>query len=214
MRVEITTPATDAPLQFALSPDGRSLVFVASGDGPSRLWLRPLDQTEARPLAGTEGATQPFWSPDGRSIGFFAATALSRLDIAGGAPQVLATVAGNRDGGSWNADGTILYTPAVTSPLWRIAAAGGEPTAVTQLEPPGQTAHRYPHFLPDGRHLSVLRAGDARHRGDLPGVARRRRPGAVDDRRLWGPSSCRQTGWSSCRPERWCRAGWISSAER
>lgn len=159
MRVDITTPATDAPLQFALSPDGRSLVFVASGDGPSRLWLRSLDQTEARPLAGTEGATQPFWSPDGRSIGFSTATALSRLDIAGGTPQVLATVAGNPTGGSWNADGTILYTPAVTSPLWRIAAAGGEPAAVTQLEPPSQTAHRYPQFLPDGRHFLFFGEG-------------------------------------------------------
>ena len=95
MRVEITTPATDAPLQFALSPDGRSLVFVASGDGPPRLWLRPLDQTEARPLAGTEGATYPFWSPDSRSIGFFAAGKLLRLDVAGGAPQVLATADGD-----------------------------------------------------------------------------------------------------------------------
>ena len=81
MRVEITTPATDAPLDFALSPDGRSLVFVASGDGPSRLWLRPLDQTEARPLAGTEGGTTPFWSPDSRSIGFLAAAKLLRLDM-------------------------------------------------------------------------------------------------------------------------------------
>ncbi len=151
MRVEITTPATDAPLQFALSPDGRSLVFVASGDGPSRLWLRSLDQTEARPLAGTEGAAHPFWSPDGRSIGFSTTTALSRLDTAGGTPQVLATVAGNPTGGSWNADGTILYTPAVAGPLWRIAAAGGEPTAVTRLERPGQTSHRHPQFLPDGR---------------------------------------------------------------
>ena len=94
MRVEITTPATDAPLQFALSPDGQSLVFVASGDGPSRLWLRRLDQTEARPLAGTEGAAAPFWSPDSRSIGFSTTTALSRLDVAGGTPQVLANLAG------------------------------------------------------------------------------------------------------------------------
>ncbi len=77
MRLEITTPATDAPLQFALSPDGRSLVFGASGDGSSRLWLLPLDETEARPLAGTDGAANPFWSPDSRSIGFSTATALS-----------------------------------------------------------------------------------------------------------------------------------------
>ncbi len=153
MRLEITTPATDAPLEFALSPDGRSLVFVASGDGPSRLWLRPLDETEARPLAGTEGAAHPFWSPDGRSIGFSTRTALSRLDIAGGTPQELATVGGNATGGSWNADGTILYTPGMANPVWRISAAGGEPTAVTRLEPPGQAAHRFPQFLPDGRHF-------------------------------------------------------------
>ena len=128
MRLEITTPATDAPLQFALSPDGRSLVFVASGDGSSRLWLRPLDETEARPLAGTEGAANPFWSPDSRSIGFSTATALSRLDLAGGTPQVLANL------------------------------AGGEPTAVTRLERPGQTSHRHPQFLPDGRHF-LFRVG-------------------------------------------------------
>ncbi len=153
MRLEITTPATDAPQHFALSPDGRSLVFVASGDGAPRLWLRALDETEARPLAGTEGATNPFWSPDGRSIGFSTRTALSRLDIAGGTPQELATVGGNATGGSWNTDSTILYTRGVASPLWRIAAAGGEPTAVTQLERPGQTSHRHPQFLPDGRHF-------------------------------------------------------------
>ena len=106
MRLEITTPATDAPLQFALSPDGRSLVFVASGDGPSRLWLRPLDQTEAQPLAGTEGGTYPFWSPDSRSIGFFAAGRLLRLDLAGGAPQALTDTSGSGFSGSWSADGT------------------------------------------------------------------------------------------------------------
>ncbi|MEQ1730082.1 MAG: hypothetical protein ABL982_17075, partial [Vicinamibacterales bacterium] len=153
MRVEITTPATDTPLDFALSPDGRSLVFVASGDGAPRLWLRPLDQTEARPLAGTEGAASPFWSPDSRSIGFLAAGKLLRVDLAGGAPQVLATTIGNSYGGSWNADGTILYTPGAANPLWRITAAGGEPTAVTRLEPPGQPSHRHPQFLPDGQHF-------------------------------------------------------------
>jgi eukaryotic-like serine/threonine-protein kinase len=111
MRLEITTPATDAPLEFALSPDGRSLVFVASDDGPSRLWLRRLDQTEATPLAGTEGGRLPFWSPDSRSIAFSTTTAatLSRLDIGGGTPQLLANLAGAATGGSWNADGTILF---------------------------------------------------------------------------------------------------------
>jgi eukaryotic-like serine/threonine-protein kinase len=73
MRVEISTPSTLQPLQFALLPDGRQIVFVASGDGRQRLWLRPLDKTEALPLAGTEGAEYPFWSADSRSLGFFAA---------------------------------------------------------------------------------------------------------------------------------------------
>ena len=70
-RIEIVTPATDQPASFALSPDGRQIVFVASGDGASRLWLRSLATTTAQPLAGTEGARYPFWSPDSRSIGFF-----------------------------------------------------------------------------------------------------------------------------------------------
>ncbi len=85
-RVEIVTPATDEPAMFALSPDGRQIVFVASGDGASRLWVRSLATTTAQPLAGTEGARFPFWAPDGRSVGFFASGALKRLDLGGGAP--------------------------------------------------------------------------------------------------------------------------------
>ena len=153
MRLEITTPATDTPQQFALSPDGRSLVFVASGDGLRRLWLRPLDQTEARPLAGTEGALNPFWSPDSKSIGFFAAAELLRLDIAGGAPQVLATATPPGASASWSADGTILFPRNVGDSLWRIPATGGEPAAVTRVDRPRQTSHRAPHFLPDGRRF-------------------------------------------------------------
>ena len=155
MRVEITTPASDAPLHFALSPAGRHIVYVASDDGPSRLWLRRLDQTEATPLAGTEGGRLPFWSPDSRSIAFSTTTAatLFRLDIGGGTPQLLANLAGAATGGSWNADGTILFMREAGGPLMRIAAAGGAPTAVTQLERPGQTSHRHPQFLPDGRHF-------------------------------------------------------------
>ncbi len=159
MRVDVTTPATDAPLQFALSPDGRSLVFVASGDGPSRLWLRPLDQTEARPLAGTEGAAAPFWSPDSRSIGFFAAAKLLRLDIAGGAPQVLTPVTGSSASGSWSADGTILFARQLSGALWRVAATGGDPVAVTELDSPRQFGHRLPKFLPDGRQFLFYTSG-------------------------------------------------------
>ena len=138
---------------------------VASGDGPSRLWLRPLDETEAKPLAGTEGASSPFWSPDSRSIGFFAAGKLVRLDVAGGAPQVLATLPGISYGGSWSADGTILFPRRTNSPLWRVAAAGGEPVAVTQLDPPRQVGHNHPQFLQDGQHFLLYGQGKAEAAG-------------------------------------------------
>ena len=71
-RSELVTPPTADPYAFALSPDGRQIVFVASAEGVQQLWLRPLDQTTAEPLAGTEGAAAPFWAPDGRALGFFA----------------------------------------------------------------------------------------------------------------------------------------------
>ena len=158
MRLEITTPATDAPLQFALSPDGRSLVFVASGDGSPRLWLRPLDETEARPLAGTEGATFPFWSPDSRAIAFFATGKLLRLDLAGGAPRALALAGGGDRSGSWSADGTILFAQRAGR-LWRVAATGGQPVAVTQFDPPRQVGLFRPEFLPDGRQFLFYAPG-------------------------------------------------------
>ncbi|MEQ1760969.1 MAG: protein kinase [Vicinamibacterales bacterium] len=159
MRVEITTPPTDVPLQFALSPDGRFLVFVAPGEGSPRLWLRPLDQTEVRPLAGTEGASNPFWSPDSRSIGFFAAGKLLRLDLTGGAPQALAIATAASSNGSWGADGTILFARQLAGPLSRVAAAGGEPSVLTQLDPPRVMGHRAPQFLPDGRHFLFYALG-------------------------------------------------------
>ena len=119
---------------FALSPDGRQIVFVASGDGASRLWLRSLATTTAQPLAGTEGATSPFWAPDSRSVGFFAAGALKRLDLGGGAPQTLAP-AENGNGGTWNTDGVIVFAPSANSALMRVSATGGAATAVTTLGP-------------------------------------------------------------------------------
>ncbi len=151
MRLEINTPSTSAPLEFALSPDGRYLVFVASADGPRRLWLRALDKTEAQPIAGTEGANYPFWSPDSRSIAYTAAGKLKRIDIAGGPPQTLANTSAPR-GGAWGADGTILFTASL-GPLSRVAASGDDPVTVTRLDPPRQGQHVFPQFLPDGRHF-------------------------------------------------------------
>jgi hypothetical protein len=163
MRVEITTPATQAPLSFALSPDGKSIVFVASGDGPQRLWLRRLNKTDAQPLAGTDGADYPFWSPDNRSLGFFADGKLKRIDLAGGPPHVLADASVGR-GGSWAVDNTILFAPTAVGSLWRINATGGRPSAGTTLRP-GMIGHLWPQFLPDGQPFFIGSEETLRRKG-------------------------------------------------
>jgi Tol biopolymer transport system component len=157
-RLDIVTPATGQPTSIALSPDGRQIVFVASDDKASRLWLRSLSTTTAQPLAGTDGATFPFWSTDSRSIGFFAGGTLKRLNLGGGAPQTLAPAA-NGGGGTWNADGVIVFAPSLSSPLMRVSASGGATMAVTTLGPQ-QFGHYHPQFLPDGRRL-LFSAGGA-----------------------------------------------------
>jgi Tol biopolymer transport system component len=154
MRLEIVTPPSGQPLYFALSPDGRSIAFAAAdlSSAPDRLYLRALDTTDAQPIAGIEEARLPFWSPDSRSIGFFASRKLYRIDIAGGPAQALAS-ATNPFGGAWNADGTILFAPDSQSPLFRVPAEGGEAVPATTLDAPRQATHRHPAFLPDGRQF-------------------------------------------------------------
>jgi Tol biopolymer transport system component len=161
VRFEVPTPTSSDPTSFALSPDGGELVFAAATDGASMLWVRRLDETTARPLAGTEGALHPFWKPDGRSIGFFADGKLKVIDVAGGSPRELANASGGR-GGAWNSDDVILFTPgnALATPdsvLMRIPATGGTPTPVTSLTE-GAGSHRWPQFLPDGRRFIFLSA--------------------------------------------------------
>jgi serine/threonine protein kinase len=164
IRVEVSTPATADPISFAISPDGRRLVYVASNEGKSQLWVRSLDSVAARPLAGTDGASYPFWSFDSGSIGFFADGKLKRIDVGGGAPQVLANASGGR-GGAWNANGTILFA-TTTGPLLKVSAAeGGEPVPVTRLET-GQVTHRFPQFLPDGRHFVYFVFGGPAAQGE------------------------------------------------
>ena len=113
--------------------------------------MRPLDQVTALPLAGTEGASYPFWAPDGRAIGFFADGKLKRIDLGSGGPQVLADAPSGR-GGTWNRDDVLLFAPASSGALMRVMATGGTPVSVTRLAP-GQGSHRWPQFLPDGRHF-------------------------------------------------------------
>lgn len=141
------------------------MVFVATIDGQSRLWLRHLNVTAAGPLRGTDGARYPFWSPDSRSIGFFAEGKLKRIDIDGGSVQTLTIAAGGR-GGTWNRDGVILFAPLVGSAIFRVAAGGGDAIAVTQLAPQ-QNAHRFPLFLPDGRHFLYYALSSVPERGGV-----------------------------------------------
>src|SRR5262245_39543 len=163
-RLDVVTPPTSDAFPFALSPDGRQLVFVATGERGSQLWLRSLDKATAQPLAGTEGASYPFWAPDGRVIGFFAEGKVKRVDLGGGAPQSLADAPYPR-GGTWNADGVIVYAPSIADPLMRVAATGGPAAAVTRLVP-GQGSHRWPQFLPDGRRfLFLMTTGQSQAQG-------------------------------------------------
>ncbi len=154
-RVDIVTPATDQANDFALSPDGRQIAFVAKGDGKQRLWVRSLGEATAQPLSGTEGASGPFWSPDSHSIAFFSPGGLKRLDVGGGQPQTLAGVGGDVGDGSWGADGTILSARGPADPLVRVASTGGELSVVTKTSSQSG-AHRAPFFLPDGQRFLYL----------------------------------------------------------
>jgi len=143
-----------------ISPDGTRIVFAAKAEGKTQLYVRSLDKLAPQPLNGTEDATWPFWSPDGRSIGFFTHDSkLKRIDVAGG-PAVVICDALNARGGTWGPDGTVLFEPFPTQPLFRVPAAGGAPAAVTQLSG-NYTTHRWPFFLPDGRHYIYLAANHA-----------------------------------------------------
>jgi len=138
----------------AISPDGRQIVFAAtSAGGRQKLWVRPIDSLEARPLSGTDEGTSPFWSPDSRSIGFFTNNKLKRVDLAGGAPQTLGDASFSL-GGTWNREGVILFAPNIGAPLFRVSATGGEVAQVTEVDPKVRDSVQLaPFFLPDGRHF-------------------------------------------------------------
>jgi len=155
MRFAIPPPEKTAyGYGLALSPDGKRVVFSGLGvGGVSQLWVRALDSLAAQPVPGTSGATFPFWSPDNRFLGFFADGKLKKADLAGGPVQILADAPDGR-GGSWSPEGVILFAPTTNLPLQRISAGGGTPVAVTKIGVGRkEVSHRWPHFLPDGRHF-------------------------------------------------------------
>jgi len=144
---------TGLATQIAISPDGRLLAFVANGQNGYQLWLRSLASLDARALPGTEDATFPFWSPDSRFIGFFASGKLKKVAVGGGPPIVLCDAPTGR-GGAWNRDNVIVFAPLTTDALQRVSGAGGIPQRASALDASyGESAHRYPWFLPDGRHF-------------------------------------------------------------
>jgi Tol biopolymer transport system component/predicted Ser/Thr protein kinase len=155
---------TEVGGHVAISPDGNTLAFVAvDSTGIQRLWVRPLEHLVATPLAGTDGAYYPFWSPDSRSIGFFAEGKMRRINAAGGPPLTICD-AGSGRGGAWNDDNVILFAPTNADGIYRVPAGGGDPEPVTQLDSlRNEQNHRWPHFLPGGKDF--LYVSQTRRRG-------------------------------------------------
>ena len=154
VRLALATPSeVTVPERITVSPDGKRVVFIANNvDAKRLLWVRSLDSLTVQPLAGTEGAVSPFWSPDSRFVGYFADGKLLKVDASGGRPQTVCTARENR-GGAWSAKGTILFSG--NEGLYRVAAEGGTATLATTVAP-REEAHRWPYFLPDGNHFLFL----------------------------------------------------------
>ncbi|HVP38098.1 MAG TPA: protein kinase [Candidatus Saccharimonadales bacterium] len=169
----------------AISPDGEWLVFAATDStGTTRLWLRGMGGDEVRPLPGTEGdnTLMPFWSPDSRNIGFFSGGKLRRIPLEGGSPLAICDVQDSR-GGSWGADDVILFAPDSKTGIFRVSASGGVPAAVTHADlSPGNTSHRFPWFLPDGRHFLYWREPTSQARPNEAGIWWASLDGAVQRR--------------------------------
>jgi Tol biopolymer transport system component len=149
---------------LAVSPDGRTLAFVETVQGKRGLWIRPLDGTASRLLSGTDFAYFPFWSPDSRSIAYFAADKLWRVDVAGGAPLAICD-SGVARGGTWSGDGAIVFA-SIGSGLLRVSAAGGTPAPLTVPDAAqGETNHSWPQVLSRGRLLYVVLSSKEEHTG-------------------------------------------------
>jgi Tol biopolymer transport system component len=152
-RVFPLLPSSAEVGSVAVSPDGRKVALTTSEfSSVGGIWIRSIDSLETTRLTGTEGAADPFWSPDGRDIGFFSGGKLRRMSVEGGAQQTLADA--ERYGGAWNRQGTILYAPTFGRALMRVSATGGAPEPVTTLDASrGEVLHAWPVFLPDQKHF-------------------------------------------------------------
>ncbi|HWZ83230.1 MAG TPA: protein kinase [Terriglobales bacterium] len=149
-----------APNDVSLSADGRMLAMVGytSAANDYTLWVSEVGSRRTTALEGTHGANYPFWSPDAKSLGFFADGKLKKIEIAGGQVQVLADAPNGR-GGAWNRDGTILFAADALGPLLRISSSGGTPSEATKVDASrSEAGHRWPMFLPDGKHFLYLAA--------------------------------------------------------
>jgi Tol biopolymer transport system component len=165
MRFAVSAPEHTAfPGSPAVSPDGRNLAFSAQGpEGKRTLWLRPLDAIKSMPLAGTEGGTNPFWSPDGQYLAYFAARSLRTVRLKDLATETICKVEGMNAGGSWNKDGTIVFARGPDDGIYRVAAkAGSTPAPVLKVNATkSETGYLWPHFLPDDNHFIFYVQTDA-----------------------------------------------------
>jgi Tol biopolymer transport system component len=145
----------------AISPDGQKIAFTAtSAEGKTQLWVRPTDSLDAQALPGSDDAIEPFWSPDSRSIAFGSQGKLKRVDLAGGAAQILCDAA-RMTGGTWNGKGVIVFGPDFGSALFQVPATGGEPRPVSVKDTErGNIQHSNPVFLPDGKHFLFRMGGN------------------------------------------------------
>lgn len=154
VRFSVSLPEkTSRITSLSISPDGRRIAFIATIDGKVLIWLRAVDSLTAQPLAGTDTALNLFWSPDSRFIAFFADGKLKKVEATGGLIETLCDAPYGR-GGTWNRNGTIVFSPQAFAGLYRVSASGGVPTQITTLDQTAaENSHRWPHFLPDGHHF-------------------------------------------------------------
>ena len=148
------------PAEVAFSPDGRAVVFDANDSaGTNHLFVRPFDSAQSRLVAGTDRASLPFWSPDGHALAFFSDGKLRKVALDGTAPTALCDAPDPR-GGAWSPNDVILFAPNNSGGIDRVSANGGDPVPVTHLDAKrGERGHRYPQFLPDGKHFLYVAIG-------------------------------------------------------